>query len=126
MSYITCVVMTMTSRDPSCTCHILCVIQYFSEHIYLRIICAIFVSDKESPVIEGCPKDELVISKLTPAGFIVPVAKDNSKGIKTFSVTPTNFDPSVVLKTDLTVKYSAVDFNNNNADVCAIKVRIKG
>ena len=89
-------------------------------------ICAIFVSDKESPVIEGCPKDDIVIPKLTPAGFTVPVAKDNSNGVQTFSVDPLNFDPSVVLKTDLTVKYSAVDFNNNKADDCTIKIRIKG
>jgi len=67
-----------------------------------------------------------VIPKLTPAGFTVPVAKDNSNGIKTFSVDPANFDPSVVLKADLTVTYSAVDFNNNNADDCKIKIRIKG
>ena len=99
-------------------------VNIFTSELFL--ICGIFVSDKESPVIEGCPKDDIVIPKLAPAGFTVPVAKDNSNGINTFSVTPANFDPSVVLQKNLTVTYSAVDFNNNKADDCTIKIRIKG
>ena len=83
-------------------------------------------TDDEEPVLEGCPTSEIVIPKLTAAGFTPPVPKDNSNGIKTFSVTPVNYDPSVVLTADLTITYSSEDFNSKKAADCTVSIRIKG
>ena len=83
-------------------------------------------SDDENPVLEGCPTGEIVIPKLTAAGFTPPVPKDNSNGIKSFSITPVNYDPSVVLTADKIVIYSAEDFRSKKAADCTVSVRIKG
>ena len=67
----------------------------------------------------------MVIDKLTSANYKLPVATDNSNLIKSLTVTPTGFGPSVVITTTTTVTYTATDYKDLTA-TCSFEIKVRG
>uniref|UniRef100_K1QDS6 Fibropellin-1 n=1 Tax=Magallana gigas TaxID=29159 RepID=K1QDS6_MAGGI len=79
--------------------------------------------DTTAPVVSGCP-DNLNFGRYTVITHNRPIVSDNSRGIKTFEVSPRNANTTLVLEeTPITITYTATDFNGNQ-DSCSFTVNV--
>ena len=81
--------------------------------------------DMAPPTFSNCPTDMIYIDMTMPVYFTVPMATDNSGGIRNVSVMPANFRNGTVVSQDMEVVYRAEDFSGNVGN-CTLKIRIKG
>lgn len=85
----------------------------------------LFFIDTTAPVVSGCPGN-MNLGRYTVITHNRPSVSDNSRGIKTFEVSPRNANTTLVLEeTPITITYTAKDFNGNQ-DSCSFTVNVAG
>lgn len=94
--------------------------------VFSNCECFFFVfKDTTAPVVSGCPGN-MNLGRYHVITHNRPVVSDNSRGIKTFEVSPRNANTTLVLEeTPITITYTATDFNGNQ-DSCSFIVNVAG
>lgn len=80
--------------------------------------------DTENPTITNCPTSPIVVRKYEQLAPRLPVlnAIDNT-GVRSFTINPANANTTLFVENDLTVTYTATDFQGNIA-TCQINVQL--